>query len=61
MTKKAKIRYNLAAACRKNVAGSTARNDAVAKVGHTYLLSADITGESHLRKRALFYTGAKYN
>lgn len=61
MTKKKRIRYLLAAANRKNAAGSTARNDAVKKVTHAYLLSDDITGEALARKYAVHYTGALYN
>jgi hypothetical protein len=61
MTKRARVRYLVAAACRKNAAGTTARNDAVKKVSHAYLISDDITGDSILRGRVLFYPGAKYN
>uniref|UniRef100_A0A6M3KY47 Uncharacterized protein n=1 Tax=viral metagenome TaxID=1070528 RepID=A0A6M3KY47_9ZZZZ len=61
MTKRARVRYLLAAANRANTAGSTARNDAIKKVTRAYLISADITGEALARKRAVHYTGALYN
>lgn len=60
MTKKQKIRYQLAAACRANAAGA-GRNTALRKVTGRWLMSADITGEAWARKYALHYTGAKYN
>lgn len=61
MIKKQHFRWKLAAACRANAAGSTARNDAVKQVTHQFVMSDDISGEALARKWAVHYTGALYN
>ena len=60
MTKKQKIRWNLAFASRLNAAGAARTADLKWMATHPYLMSDDLTNDSKARGFAVHYTGADY-
>ncbi len=59
MTKKQKIRWEIAAATRLNAAGG-ARTADLQLVNHRYLMSNDVTNDCKLRAFGAYYSGGDY-